>query len=97
MESGQQYILPAKMCDNTQEVLHTWEAHPRPWCPELLLGFDHLLYMWLTCYLRSSESQKWYSLARSFFLVINLTVRLSKGQNPEANKVTLIRKYVPGA
>lgn len=26
---GQQYMLPAKMYDNTQEVLHTWEAHPR--------------------------------------------------------------------
>ena len=86
---GQQYMLPAKMYDNTQEVLHTWEAHPRLCWPEFLLGFDHLLYMLLTCNLRFSETQKWYCLAQSLFPIINLIVRLSKGQNPQAKSLLL--------
>ena len=49
---GQQYLLPAMLYDNVHEVLPTREAHLSLWCPEFLLGLDHLLHMWLTCSLQ---------------------------------------------
>lgn len=46
-ESGH-LILPALICDNTHKALPTREAQLSLWCPEFLMGLDHVLPTLLT-------------------------------------------------